>query len=318
MSGNFKDSPAFCCPLAVNGGVAPRKNWRQRHAFLFWFLVLVFLGFLFNVGFFIWAQLDSRGVFSGPRLGIVNIEGIILDSKNILDWNKRLEDDPSVRGALVYINSPGGAVVPSQEIHASIKRLAAKKPVVVYMSSTAASGGYYAAIAGDYIVASPSTLTGSIGVRMELAEVKDLLDSVGIHSQSLVSGPYKEAGTPTRPLRDDEREYLQGLVQDMYECFIEDIAKDRNIALDDVRRLADGKAFTGRQALTLGLVDELGDMAVAMNILVKRCNLVALPQEVLEGPEEKQNLFLKFLSSALLEITAFQARAQKALPGFYY
>jgi protease-4 len=326
LAGKIPGSPAdlenggsaFCCPFALTHGFGMKSSWRFRHPFLFWFLLLIFIIFLFSVGVFIWAQLDRQGVLSGPRLGIVRIEGMLLDSKNVLEWNQRLGNDPSVHGVLVYINSPGGAVVPSQEIHASIKSLAAKKPVVVYMSSAAASGGYYAAIAGDYLVASPSTITGSIGVRMELPEVKELLDMLGIHSQSLVSGPFKEAGTPARPLREDEREYLQGLVQDMYETFLEDISKDRKIPLEEVRKLAEGKAYTGRQALALGLVDELGDMAGAMNLLVKRCELPEQPKEILDGPKENSNLLMKTLRSVLLEVSDLRAKAQNTLPGFYY
>ncbi|MDR1242492.1 MAG: signal peptide peptidase SppA [Deltaproteobacteria bacterium] len=304
----------FFCPLAE--GVL-KNSWRKRHPVLFWLLLLVCMFFLLGAGLFIWAQLDRQGVLSGPRLGIVRIEGMILDSKKTLRWISRLGHDPSVHGILVCINSPGGAVVPSQELHSSIKRLAAKKPVVVYMSSAAASGGYYAAIAGDYIVAGPSTLTGSIGVRMELPEIKELLDKLGIHTQSLVSGPFKEAGTPGRPLRDDERDYLHGLVQDMYDAFIEDVAKDRKMPLEEVRKLADGKAYTGRQALALGLVDELGDMADALDILAKRCELPEPPGEILDGPEEN-SLLAKILSSTLLELVDFQAKTQNTLPGFYY
>ncbi|MDR1125171.1 MAG: signal peptide peptidase SppA [Deltaproteobacteria bacterium] len=313
-------APAFCCPAAalLRELVRPPKSWFRRHPILFFLLLLFSLFLLLNIAGVIAAYVTSQGPFAGARLGVVRVEGMILDSEPVLKWCKQLEDDPSVRGVLVYVNSPGGAVVPAQEIYAGLRRLAAKKPVLTYMSSTAASGGYYAGMAGHYIVASPSTLTGSIGVRMELTEMKELFDWLGIHAQSLASGELKEAGTPFRPLRDDERAYLQDLVQDMHNCFVEDVAAARKLPLDKVKSLADGRAYTGRQALGLGLVDELGDSALAWELLKKRSGLDGEPDEYLDGPPKEKSWLWSLLSGSLAELDRLRAESTRPAFGFYY
>ncbi|MDR2891466.1 MAG: signal peptide peptidase SppA [Deltaproteobacteria bacterium] len=319
----------LCCPAAACCNFSgAKKGWRKRHPFLFWLLLLLFFVIFLNLFGVAWRVLDERGVFSGPRLGVIKLEGLIVDSAAVLEWTARLQENSNVAGVLLYINSPGGAVVPSQEIFAAVKRLAAVKPVVVYMSSAATSGGYYAALAGDYIVASPSTLTGSIGVRMELAEMKQLMDTLGIRQQSLASGPLKEAGTPFRPMRAEEKDYLQAIVQDMYECFIGDVAAERRLPLDRVRELADGRAFTGRQALALGLIDELGDQDKAARILMARCGFgdqdkkdrdgKSWQPEYLYGPAEDKSWLLGLLANALLDLRELQAGGANPLPGFYY
>lgn len=319
-SGEPAAAGIVCCPAAAAffSQEKRKKSWRKRHPFLFWVLFILILLILLNACGLLFKYLDDRGVFSGPRLGMIRVQGMILDSRPVLEWTERLRKDPSVHGVLLYINSPGGAVVPSQEIHAAIKRLAASKPVVVYMSSAAASGGYYIAVAGDHIVASPSTLTGSIGVRMEMAEMKELFDTLGIHPQSLASGALKEAGTPFRPMREDERDYLQGIVQDMYECFIEDVAQGRKMSLEQVRALADGRAYTGRQAKELGLVDEVGDSARAWQALIARAKLKEAPREYLDGPPKESSLLRELLTGALLQLEDASARAKNPMPGFYY
>lgn len=313
-------APVFCCPAAamLQELARPQKGWIRRHPILFFLLLLFGLFLLLNIVGGLVAYFSSQGSFAGTRLGVVRVEGMILNSEPVLKWCKQLEDDPSVRGVLVFVNSPGGAVVPSQEIYSGLRRLAAKKPVITYMSSTAASGGYYVGMAGQYIVASPSTLTGSIGVRMELTEMKDMFDFLGIHSQSLASGDMKEAGTPFRPMRDDERAYLQGIVQDMHDCFVEDVAAARRLPLDKVRSLADGRAYTGRQALGLGLVDELGDSNLAWEILKKRSGLEGEPDEYLDGPPKEKSWLWSLLSASLAELDRFRAESTRPSFGFYY
>lgn len=298
---------------------AKKKKWRKRHPKLFWALTIVVLAVLVNLGAGLYAALDEKGWFSGPRLGVARLEGMIVDSEKMVGWLDELQYNDSVRGVLLYINSGGGAVVPSQEVHAAVKRLAAVKPVVAYMSTAAASGGYYAAVAADYIVASPSTLTGSIGVRMELANMQKLFDTIGIGQQTLASGRMKEAGTPFRPLRPDEEEYLRGIIMDMYEVFIADVAAGRELDLEEVRKLADGRAYTGRQALELGLVDELGDMVTALSRLNELAGISPPAEDYLGGPPEDKTSFLKELvSGAVRDIVDGVRAGQEPGPLFYY
>ncbi|MDR2051450.1 MAG: signal peptide peptidase SppA [Deltaproteobacteria bacterium] len=297
----------------------PPKKWKQRHPWLFRFALLCFCGGLFALGSAIYKFVSGRAALATERLGVVRIEGMILESGDTVAWIDSLRSDGSVRGVLLRINSPGGAVVPAQEIHSAVKRLAAVKPVVVSMGLAAASGGYYVAVAAPYIMASPSTITGSIGVRMDLLNMQGLADLIGIKAQTLSSGPLKEAGSPYRPLRPDEREYLQAMIQDMYEVFVEYVANGREMDPAEVRLLADGRAYTGRQALALGLVDELGDYGAALDKLAAMSGLKKVPsqEELLVGPPSGRFWLLDLLESSVLPALGL-GRTGASLPGFYY
>jgi protease-4 len=298
----------------------PPKKWKQRHPWFFRLALLCFCGVLLTLGVAIYKFASGRAALSAERLGVVRIEGMILESRDTVAWIDSLRVDGSVRGVLLRINSPGGAVVPAQEIYSAVKRLAEVKPVVVSMGLAAASGGYYVAVAAPYIMASPSTITGSIGVRMDLMNMQGLTDFIGIKPQTLSSGPLKEAGSPYRPLRPDEKEYLQGIIQDMYEVFVEYVANGREMDPAEVRRLADGRAYTGRQALALGLVDELGDYGAALDKLAGMSGLKKVPsrEELLVGPPSAQSWLLDFLESSILPRLGLGHTGNNALPGFYY
>lgn len=295
-----------------------RKKWRKRHPKLFWLIILVLLFVLFNVGAAIYMALDEEGYFSGPRLGIARLEGMILDSAEMVGWLDYLQHNDSVKGVLLYVNSGGGAVVPSQEIFSAVKRLAKVKPVVTYMSTAGASGGYYVAVGSHYIVASPSTLTGSIGVRMDMVNMQKLFDTVGIKQQSLASGALKGAGTPFRPMRPDEEAYLRSVVNDMYEVFIADVAAGRKLKLEEVRALADGRAYTGRQAKELGLIDSLGDLKTALGVLNQRCGLTEPAQDYLDGPPDNESFLGKLLGKAVNDLVKGLRVEQSNGPAFYY
>lgn len=224
------------------------------------------------------------------KLGVVNVQGSITDARRITTWIKKLGDNPEIQGVLVRIDSPGGVVAPSQEIYAAVRRLAGKKPVVVSMGSVAASGGYYIACAADTIVANPGTVTGSIGVKANVPNVRELMDKIGVKEQSIVSGKYKDAGSPTKPLSPEEKAYFQELVDNLFGQFVEAVAKGRGMKEKEVRRLADGRAYTGQQALELGLVDELGDRAQAVDILREMCEITR-EVDFVEGPEARSLLW---------------------------
>jgi protease-4 len=231
---------------------------------------------------------------SGEKLGVVHVDGMILDSRPVTEWMMRLREDGEVLGVLVRINSPGGAVAPSQEIYAGIRRLAEVKPVVASMASLGASGGYYVAASAHKIVANPATITGSIGVKMELSNVEDLMEKIGISRESLVSGELKDAGSPFKPMTPEEREYLKGVVMDLHEQFVTDVAEGRKMKRDKVAELADGRIFTGREAHEKGLIDELGDLERSFDLLKEMCKVEG-KMPVVEGPKEDKALIRELL-----------------------
>ncbi|MDR2502889.1 MAG: signal peptide peptidase SppA [Deltaproteobacteria bacterium] len=301
-------------------GALPGKSWFRRHLFLSALLIFGATGLALLAGANVYDALGKKAALASGRLGVVRVDGMIMESAATVDWIDRLLKDKSIRGALVRINSPGGAVAPSQEIHSALKRLAAVKPVVVSMGSTAASGGYYIAVAAPYIFANPSTLTGSIGVRMDLVNMQQLTDFIGIKPQTLSSGPLKEAGTPYRPMREDERAYLQDMIGDMYEVFVEYVAAGRNRDIAEVRRLADGRAYTGRQALALGLVDEMGDQGAALRKLAEMSGLEQVPawEDCLVGPKSTQSWLLDMLDALLPDLGLALLRRESPSYNFYY
>lgn len=273
-------------------------TFRQRRPVLFIFLVLLFLFVLLQIFLAAWSALDRRGVLSGPRIGMVRLEGFIGDAERLVTWAETLRRDASVAGVLVRIDSPGGAVAPSQEIHAAIKRLATSKPVVVSMGAVAASGGYYAAVAANEIFANPSTLTGSIGVRLQLTNVRGLMERIGVSSESLTTGSLKAAGSPFEEVTPEQRAYLKGILADMQEEFVGVVAHGRNMTRDDVKPFADGRVLTGRQALEAKLIDRLGDQQAAVARLMELCKLEKMP-DILEAPEQRTPWWRAILTSAL-------------------
>ena len=220
------------------------------------------------------------GIFgreSGEKIGVVEIEGTIMDSKNAMDDIVRFRDDESIKGVIVRINSPGGGAAASQEIHREVKKLRGKKKVFVSMASVCASGGYYIATAGEKIYASPSTITGSIGVIMQQTVVEDLMKKIGIQENTIKSGELKDAGTPFRKMREDEKRYLNDVLKDIHEQFIRDVAEGRKMPVDAVRKLSDGRIFTGIQAKNTGLIDAIGTFYDAVDALKVSLNMVGKP-----------------------------------------
>lgn len=286
--------------------------FRKRRPKLFFVLLLAGMLLLGWILLTIWGVLDSRGVFSGPRFGLVTVEGFIGDSAPTVEWIEKLRKNPSVAGVLLRIDSPGGAVAPSQEVYMAVKRLAASKPVVASMGTVAASGGYYIAVAAREIFASPSTLTGSIGVRMQLSNVQGLMERLGVSSESLTTGKFKASGSPFKELTLEERAYLQTILDDMQAQFVETVAEGRKMPKDAVLPLADGRAFTGRQALEYKLVDAMGDKEAALARLATLCGLESEP-EILEQPGKPKPFWRSLLETALdigMEKSAETAKIQ--------
>jgi protease-4 len=277
-------------------GMKPPKSWRKRHPVLFWGGCLLVLATVFG-----WGRMSVEdGPLNAPKIAVINLEGIILDASAELQWIEKVRLDPSIKGALLRVNSPGGAVGPSQEIYAAIKRLDADKPVFASMGALAASGGYYACLGAREIHAGPSSLTASIGVKMQVPNFEALMKTIGVAETTLTTGKLKDAGSSWRPMTPEEEVHLSSLLQDMYEEFIRTVARERALPPDVVRQLADGRAMTGRQALEAKLVDHLGDRHETLERLKEQC-LLSGPVKIVEGPEKPGSL-LKELMSGLLHM----------------
>jgi len=224
----------------------------------------------------------DTGWFGGERVAIIRIEGVIMDSRETIEELRRFRDNPSIKAVVLRIDSPGGGVVPSQEIHTEVlkARKGGRLKVVASMGNLAASGGYYIAAATDKIVANPGTLTGSIGVIMELANVQGLLEKVGVQSVVIKSGRYKDLASPFRAMSKEDRVLLQHVLDDVHDQFIQAVAAGRALNVEEVRPLADGRIFTGRQARTAKLVDELGDLQDAIKLAARMVGIEGEPRVV--------------------------------------
>jgi protease IV len=203
--------------------------------------------------------LHHNGIgLAGAHVAKLSVDGIITDDEQLDDAVEKLADDESVKALIVSIDSPGGSVAGGESLHDAIAHVAEKKPVVAVMGGVAASAGYMVAVPADRIFARAATLTGSIGVLLEAPDFSGLLGKLGIDADTLVSGPLKNQPSFTHPLSPEGRQVLQGLVMSMYSQFVAMVATGRHMDPDKVRELGDGRAYTGTQALRLGLVDQIG------------------------------------------------------------
>jgi protease-4 len=220
--------------------------------------------------------------FSSNQIAALEVEGVITDSKQFVDQLKDYGNRSGVKAVVVRINSPGGGVAASQEMYEAIKKFRAEsgKKVVVSMATVAASGGYYIACAADKIYANPGTITGSIGVIAEWYNYGDLLRWAKMQSVVIKSGTFKDAGSPTRPLTEEERAYFQSLIGNMYDQFVSTVASGRKMQEAQVRKLADGRVYTGQEAEADGLVDELGTYQDAIAAAAKMAGIEGTPKIV--------------------------------------
>ena len=225
---------------------------------------------------------EGRPGLFGPRVAVVELEGIIIDGSDIVRDLKAHRDNPMVRAVVVRINSPGGVVAPTQEIHDALMRLReAGKPVVASLGSVAASGGYYVAVAADRIYANPGTLTGSIGVIMQMANLENLMKKVGVDYVVVKAGQFKDIGNFSRPMSADERRVLQALLDDVHAQFIGAVAAGRKLEHAQVVQFADGRVFSGTQAKGLKMVDEMGGLEDAIDAAAKLAGLPTPPAVIL-------------------------------------
>src|SRR2546425_62858 len=213
------------------------------------------------------ATLGEEGLpTGGPKVAVVEIEGIIVDGAAAVRELREHADNPSIKAVVLRVNSPGGVVAPTQEIFAAIQRARkAGKPVVASLGAVAASGGYYVAVAADRIYANPGTLTGSIGVVMQMANFEQLMKKVGVDYVVVKAGHFKDVGNPGRPMTPEERRVLQALLDDVHAQFIAAVAEGRKLDRAQVTQFADGRIFSGTQAKALQMIDEIGGLEDAVN-----------------------------------------------------
>ncbi len=245
--------------------------------------VLVYLGVagLFIIGVGGLSRGEGGPALFGPRVAIVELEGVIIEVDDIVRELKAHRENPSIRAVVMRINSPGGVVAPTQELHDAVLRLRqAGKPVVASLGAVAASGGYYVAVACDQIYANPGTLTGSIGVIMQLANLEQLLKKVGVDYVVVKAGQFKDIGNVARAMTLDERRVMQALLDDVHGQFIGAVATGRKLPREDVVRLADGRVFSGTQAKELRMVDALGGLEDAVLASAKLAGIPSPPTVV--------------------------------------
>lgn len=243
--------------------------------------------------------------FGAPGIGLLHLTGTIEDSDEFLRALDLMRKD-RIKAVVVRIDTPGGGVAASQEIFEGLRRFREEtgRPVVASLGGVAASGGYYVACAADRIVANPGTLTGSIGVILTFANAEGLLDRVGIRFRSIKSGPMKDEGAFWRDLSEQEQVVLQGMVDDVYDQFLDAVAEGRKIQREEILPLADGRALSGRQAYQAGLVDTLGDLAFALDE-ARRMGGLKKGSPVVRPPQKREGVldWLQRSSSQLPGIT---------------
>ncbi len=228
----------------------------------------------------------------------MDLDGVILDSQEFIEDLRKYAKEENIKGVLIRVNSPGGVVAPSQEIYTSILRVREElqKPVVISANSLMASGAYYAAVAADKIFVNPGTLMGSIGVIMEFANLEELYSWAKIKRFQLVTGKYKNTGTDTREMRDDEKELLQSMLNEVLEQFREAVSKGREMKMSKVIQYSDGRIFTGQKGVELGFADAIGDYQAALRDLGEMTNLGAEPKVI--KPYKARDFFLMLQETA--------------------
>ena len=261
--------------------MAGSENKKSPLAKRLLFLVLILLAL---VGI---SSITSKWVQQGTknRIGIVDITGLISDSQYIVSQVKKFRQDKRIRGIILRIDSPGGAVGPSQEIYNEVLKTRENgKTIYASMGALAASGGYYIASAANKIFANPGTLTGSIGVIMAFSNAKGLMEKIGLQPEIIKAGEYKDIGSPARAMTQKERNLLQSVVTDVHQQFIEAVANGRDISIAEVTKIADGRILTGRQAYSLNLVDQMGGLQVSIDQLAHEVGIIGSPKIIKETP----------------------------------
>ena len=276
----------------------------RKHPVLFGLLILVgiFLGF-----FLLTYTLSSLGGdgFDLPgrdKIGVVEVKGVIMESRPIVDQLIKFKKNRRVRGIVLRIDSPGGGVAPAQEIYEEVGKIKREKKVVASIESVGASGGYYIACAADRIVANPGTITGSIGVITEFVNVEQLLQKIGLKSFVIKSGKHKDIMSPTREPTEEDKKILQEVIDNIHNQFIDAVADGRKLDREKVVEIADGRIFSGQQARDLGLVDSLGNFQDAVALAAQLAGIEGEPS-IVYAEKKKPSLLDFFVQEAISRVS---------------
>lgn len=312
-------------PPSPSPVVPPPPVPRQRSGGMFFFGALTGCAVVL-FGLFVLAVLiaaiagdSSEMSLAAEKVAVIPIEGEILEARDTVDALKKYADNVTVKAIVIRINSPGGAIAPSQEIYSAIRRTRADsgKPIIASMDSMAASGGYYIAVACDEIVANPGTITGSIGVILQWFDMKELVRWAKLKPETIISAPLKDAGSPYREMTDAERHYFQGIVSQLHTQFVRDVTQGRagKLKQEDVAKLADGRIFTGEQALQLKLIDSLGSIDDAVRRAGTLAGIKGEPARL--WPRRREPGFFDLLTDSEAD-TLLQRIASRRVPQFLY
>jgi len=281
----------------------------------FLFLVCIFALVYFTVR----SQQKSTS-FSGfgDKIAVVDLEGVIISPKDVVEQLRKYRDDSSIKAIVIHVNSPGGGAAASEEIYREVLRIrdTKKKVIVASIETVGASGAYYVSSATNKIFADEASIVGSIGVIAQWVNYEELMKWAKLKDITIKAGEFKDTGSPTRPLTPAERAYLQGLIDNMHTQFIHSVATGRKMKDEDVRALADGKVWTGQQALPLKLVDQIGDFRAALEDTAKSVGIKGEP--TLVRPEKERKSVLDLLFGDVSDYLPSRAKLMETNVGFYY
>jgi protease IV len=288
----------------------------------FIFVMAVFLLVYFAVK----SDRTSSGEFAGgfgDKIAVMDLDGVILDSKDFNKQLKKYDEDSSIKAIILRINSPGGGAAASQEMYAAVKRISDrhrkdknKKPIVSSISTVGASGAYYVASGTNKIYAGSASIVGSIGVIAEWVNYGDLMRWAKLKDVTMKAGSLKDAGSPTRDMTPEERAYLQGLIDNMHGQFIHDVAVGRGMKDDDLKPIANGRVWTGQQAIPLKIIDQIGDFQAAVDETAKDVGIKGEPTIV--TPEKDKRTLMDILFGDVSDIIPDRAKLMQQNVGFYY
>jgi len=280
----------------------------------FLFLVAIFALVYFSVRS---QQKDSFAGF-GDKIAVVDLEGVILTPKDVVEQLRKYGDDSSIKAIVIHVDSPGGGAAASEEIYREVLRIRdqKKKPIVASIETVGASGAYFVSSATSKIFADNASIVGSIGVIAEWYNYEELMKWAKLQQITIKAGEFKDTGSPTRPMTPEERAYMQGLIDNMHSQFIHCVAVGRKMKDDDVRTLANGKVWTGEQAVPLKLVDQIGDFRAAIEDTAKSVGIKGEP--TLVHPEKERKSMLDLLFGDISDYLPSRAKLMETNVGFYY
>ena len=280
----------------------------------FLFLVAIFALVYFSVRS---QQKDTFGGF-GDKIGVVDLEGVIVTPKDVVEQLRKYGDDSSIKAIIIHVDSPGGGAAASEEIYREVLRIRdeKKKPIVASIETVGASGAYYVSSATNKIFADNASIVGSIGVIAEWYNYEELMKWAKLQQITLKAGEFKDTGSPTRPMTPEERAYMQGLIDNMHSQFIHSVAVGRKMKDEDVRTLANGKVWTGEQAMPLKLIDQIGDFRAAIEDTAKSVGIKGEP--TLVHPEKERKSMLDLLFGDISDYLPSRAKLMETNVGFYY